>query len=482
MAPNGRSNLHDDAYQTDTYPQAGPLGNGIQTTSTGLGGDCASVTFDTRGRIVTVCVGIVRPTLYLLDPQTLDTLASLDLPPREPTAANPLTSFGGGGYFYLDNNDRAVIPTMSRHVLVVAETDAPGFAIQHDYDLSTVVLPGDSIVSALPDWTGRIWFAAKSGVVGTIDPATGRVASRPLGESIGNSFATDSDGSISLVTDAALYRLEAGADGIPQVVWRETYANTGTQHSGQTEKGSGTTPTLIGSDLVAITDNADPIDILVYQRGRTATGDRLVCRQPVFTPGHSSTDQSLIATLHSIVVENNDGYDSPASTELGRSTTGGLARVDLDASGCHLAWTSAERAPSVVPKLSLGAGLVYTYTKDPRSDGRDPWWLTALDFRDGKTVYKQLAGEGLGFNNHYAPVTLGPDGTAYVGALGGLIRLADAGPAARAPAHRSPSRRAHRRRRSRSGSRGSRCGHRGRCRRRHAGHSRSPSPRRTTAG
>ena len=54
----------------------------------------------------------------------------------------------------------------------------------------------------------------------------------------------------------------------------------------------------------------------------------------------------------------------------------------------------------------------------------DPWYLTAIDFRTGETVFKKLAGTGLGFNNNYAPVTLGPDGSAYVGALGGLIRLA----------------------------------------------------------
>jgi hypothetical protein len=39
-----------------------------------------------------------------------------------------------------------------------------------------------------------------------------------------------------------------------------------------------------------------------------------------------------------------------------------------------------------------------------------------------------LAGEGLGFNNNYAPVSLGPDGSAYVGVLGGLTRFADAVP------------------------------------------------------
>ena len=75
----------------------------------------------------------------------------------------------------------------------------------------------------------------------------------------------------------------------------------------------------------------------------------------------------------------------------------------------------------MVPKLSLANGLVYTYTKPAGTGNEDPWYLTALDFRSGATVYRRLAGEGLGYNNNYAPVTLGPDGMAYVGVLGGLV-------------------------------------------------------------
>jgi hypothetical protein len=75
----------------------------------------------------------------------------------------------------------------------------------------------------------------------------------------------------------------------------------------------------------------------------------------------------------------------------------------------------------VVPKLSLGNGLVYTYTKPPSGAGEDPWYFTALDFRTGQTVYRRLAGGGQAYNNNYAPVTVGPDGTAYVGVLGGLV-------------------------------------------------------------
>ena len=81
----------------------------------------------------------------------------------------------------------------------------------------------------------------------------------------------------------------------------------------------------------------------------------------------------------------------------------------------------------MVPKVSLDAGLVYTYTKPKRDDSTDAWYLTALDFRTGRTVWSRLAGTGFGYNNNYAPVTIGPDGTAYVGVLGGLTRFEDAG-------------------------------------------------------
>jgi hypothetical protein len=88
-------------------------------------------------------------------------------------------------------------------------------------------------------------------------------------------------------------------------------------------------------------------------------------------------------------------------------------------------WESDEIAPSVVPKLSLKAGLVYAYTKPPSPTGDDSWYFTALDFDNGETVFKRRAGASLGFNNNFAPVTIGPDGTAYVGVLGGLTLFRD---------------------------------------------------------
>ena len=431
MAPNGRSNIHDDAYMTDTYQQSGPLGTDLQSSSALFNRECASVTFDSRGRIVTICVGLDRPVLAMLEPGTLKVLAAMDLPPRSPSP-NPFQDFSSGGYFYLDNQDRAVISAANRHILVVGETggDAtPGFALVRDYDVSAAVPSGDALISAIPDWDGVIWFVSRQGVVGTVNPSTGTVRAIATGELIGNSFAVGEGGGVFIVTDAALYRFDRASGGLPHVTWRRGYSNIGVVKPGQTERGSGTTPTLIGRGLVTITDNADPMNVLVYKRAPTVSGPRLVCRQPVFKKGASATDQSLIATNRSIIAENNFGYTGPSSTTNGGVTSPGIERVDLDAdgTGCHSVWRSGVRAPSVVPKLSLNAGLVYTYTKPKRDDDVDAWYLTALRFRTGKTIWSRLSGAGFGYNNNYAPVTIGSDGTAYVGVLGGVTRFRDGG-------------------------------------------------------
>jgi hypothetical protein len=205
------------------------------------------------------------------------------------------------------------------------------------------------------------------------------------------------------------------------------YPNTHQKKPGQTQAGSGTTPTLMGKGYVSITDNADPMDVVVYRRAKNEGHNRLVCSVPVFQQGQSATDNSLIGTDTAMVVENNYGYTGPLATENGQTVPGGVERVDIDAGGggCHKVWHSNERAPSVVPKLSRGNGLVYVYTKDPQPDNSDTWYLTAVDFRTGSTVYKRLAGEGLGYNNNYAPLTIAEDGTTYVGVLGGLVLLRD---------------------------------------------------------
>ena len=89
---------------------------------------------------------------------------------------------------------------------------------------------------------------------------------------------------------------------------------------------------------------------------------------------------------------------------------------------------SQEAAATVVPKLSAGNGLVYVYTRVQNEDIPEKtvaWYFTAIDFETGETVYKVLTGTGRNWNNSYGPITIGLNGTAYVGVFNGLVSITD---------------------------------------------------------
>jgi len=199
---------------------------------------------------------------------------------------------------------------------------------------------------------------------------------------------------------------------------------------GQVELGSGTTPTLMGTRYVAITDNASPrMHVLVYLRAKHVKGKRLTSSVPVFKAGASCTESSLVRTDKSVIVESNYGYRSSSQdTTEGRTTTPGITRVDLDKKGRgHVVWTNdSVSIPSPIGKMSLANGLIHTYTKPAGPGTTDPWYFTALDFRTGQTAWKQLSGTGQLHDNFYAGAFLGPNGTLFVGVQGGISMMRDA--------------------------------------------------------
>lgn len=143
---------------------------------------------------------------------------------------------------------------------------------------------------------------------------------------------------------------------------------------------------------------------------------------PVFAPERSATENSIVAVGRSVIVENNYGYESPASVVGGQSTEPGVARVGVGGGSCGPRWTSDVIAPTSVPNVSLRSGLLYVYAK-PEGDARDPFYFTAIDVRTGRTAWQRLTGTGSAYNNHYAASYLGPDRTAYIATLAGLLRV-----------------------------------------------------------
>jgi hypothetical protein len=195
---------------------------------------------------------------------------------------------------------------------------------------------------------------------------------------------------------------------------------------------------------VAITDNADPMNVVVLRAGDRARR-RLVCQVPVFAKGASATENSLIGIGQSLVVENNFGYDLQRFNDViagdvaiggnrGLVSTPGMTRVDIrrDGGGCRVAWRNTELRPaSVVAKGDAVNGLVYLFENlaDPVVPDADPWVWTAVDVRTGAVRWRRLAGWGGEYNNHYAGIALGraPGGrpTLYLGGVGGVMALRD---------------------------------------------------------
>jgi hypothetical protein len=433
MAANPDSNIHNDTWMTDAYRRPGPLGNNLVASSQANPPSlCGSIAFDSAGRLVSVCPStLAPPQARVIDPNTLATLATFDLP----TAPNPpntpeFQNFTGGGYFFLDNKDRLWVPTKTDHIFVIAESaDGTSLTLKRDYDLTGVLDEStERITSALPDFDGLIWFVSKAnGKVGTLDPKTGKLKVKTLGEEIENSFAVGEDG-VYIVSDKRMYRFKANANGKPRIVWQAGYPNSGIVKPSQVNAGSGTTPTIMTGGYVAITDNADPMDVVIYRTAKKLHGEkRRVCTQPVFGMGASATENSLLTADRSLIVENNYGYQDPFGLNSGAVTEPGFARVDLNKKGtdCKLKWTNTDaRAPSVVPKLSTKTGLIYAYTRPPDAAAQGYYW-TAIDWHDGRTVWSRYSGSGLLFNNNYAGLALGPNGTAYLGVIGGIISLRD---------------------------------------------------------
>ena len=434
MAANPRSNIHNDTWMTDAYNRRGPLGADPVTDSYSYPSSlCGSLAFDSDGNIITVCPSIpFPPQARIIDPDTLAPIDTLDLPTApNPPGQNEYQNFAGGGYFFLDQKDRIWVPTRTDHILVIG-TGGGELKVKHDYDLTDVLDTGtERITSALPDFDGNIWFVSKQNAkIGTLDRKTGKTKLIRLDddEEIENSFSVASSG-VYIVSNKRMYRLEAKGNGKPKIVWQARYPNSGIVKPSQVDAGSGTTPTNLAGGYVAITDNADPMNVVVYRTRKNLKKRerRRVCKVPVFKQGASATENSLIGTKRTLIVENNYGYQDPFGPSSGAVTEPGFARVDIDkdGKGCTKKWTNTDvRAPTSVPKLSTKTGLVYAYSRpaDPANQG---YFWTAIDYRSGKTAFSRYAGSGLLYNNNYAGIALGKDGTAYLGVIGGIVTLRD---------------------------------------------------------
>jgi hypothetical protein len=463
MAPHPFPWSHSDSWNSDTANIAGPLGRNPEVFSSTLAKarqdsdwlfTAESWAFDSRGRPIVNGFGLNEASVIMVDPDTLEVLTSYPLattegdPVGEGDQKVPRSAWAI--YSYIDNRDQINIVSGSNKILVLREAGSPSspvFEKVEEYDLSRLVNgTTQRITGLIVDFQGRYWLnMGTSANIFVLNPATARYPYLDLprvdlgeGEVTRNGLALTKEGAY-VVTTKKMYRVDAGADDQPYVVWSVPYDTIGKVRPGQYEFGSGTSPTILGEGkYVAITDNADQMNVVVY---RTEAGlppdQRIVCKVPVFDfpeGGKGANSNSLIGSHNSLIVQNAYGYlfDWDRLT-LAYPGAPGIERIDIDPNGkgCTKVWVNTEVTSTLCPKLSTRTGLIYTQDRkyDAAKDLYAVYWV-ALDFRTGEVVWEKLAGTfgSLApptFDNFWSGIGIGPNGAMYGGQYGGITMIRD---------------------------------------------------------
>ncbi|PYE16447.1 hypothetical protein DFR67_108198 [Williamsia limnetica] len=435
VGPPGTSLIHGDLASTDSTPHPGPGAGGKLTASSLPGGACAATFIGSDSLPVALCTGYVGadplnvavPTVQLFDPATAQPIASLQL-----TKGGLL----GGVYGYLDNRDRVVVADGSGAILKVAHRTNPDgrrqLFVDQRIDVRDHIPAGDAITGLAPDHQGRIWFATTNGVIGTVDSGGHIGATRlPIGEKLTNGLSMRPGGA-SILTSRALYEMQADDSGTPTTVWRAAYDAGDARRPGQLAPGSGTTPTYFGphgDDWVAIVDNADRPNLIVYRSDDGST----VCSTPAFETSGQGTENSPMAWGNSIVIPSTYGFGYPPFATSGPSDppaaafTGGMTRIDVSETGCKRVWESADRV-ATLPKLSRADGLIYALAYGPLPPGGGiqqlgPVYFTAIDFETGERKAFHQVGNAPLDEPLQLTGTIGPGGALWQATVGRMLKI-----------------------------------------------------------
>lgn len=276
-------------------------------------------------------------------------------------------------------------------------------------------------------------------------------------EEIQNSFSVGKDG-VYIVSNFALYKFRFNEETKKIELdpkWEETfkegdllYDNDWSNKPGQLNTGSGTTPTLMGDDYVAICDNdTNQVNLCIYYQ----QSGKLVSKLKLFDDRGAAVENSAVAYDGSFVVCNTYGYEDPFKVN---DTPGGIMRFDLNENTGGFEkvenWPASGQfdCKTATPKLSAPNGMMYVYDRsDTAVNGHHDWQVTAIDFKTGNRVFyirswfekrgfkdnigRILKAGSLGnknydrkvLNNLWGTFTIGPDNSFYIGAYRGFIRV-----------------------------------------------------------
>lgn len=443
---NSLATMHGDAQSSDATPFAGPGDPGVggtwKVTFTNHWAACPTILAGQDGYIqalMTQFLGsdakVRKPKLAIIEPASGAQLGAMEI---------PTGALLGGVYAYLDADSNLVMVDGTNALTWISHSqDGMKVWVSRRIDLTDAMKlePKDHVVGIVPDWHGRIWVASERGVVGLIDPKRNVVRLTKLQqysptERIDNSISACPQG-VSIITSHGIYMLSADAStSKPRIIWSHSYDRGTKQKPGQLSHGSGATATFFGpngSDYVMLSDNADRQEKLIVYRSADGSA---VGEGPLFTPGASGTENSMIGVQNSIVGACTFGYpyaQYPDTKPAYRTQVApGMERWDVndDASGITLKWRNNGIYSAAVPRLSTADNLIYTCER-PRGPAGvltgPVVYACAIDMDSGRVVHRQrlprLANLLAGGDPSQMVGVIDKHGVWWQGTIGGIYRI-----------------------------------------------------------
>ena len=443
---NSLATMHGDAQSSDATPFAGPGDPGVggtwKVTFTNHWAACPTILAGQDGYIqalMTQFLGsdakVRKPKLAIIEPASGAQLGAMEI---------PTGALLGGVYAYLDADSNLVMVDGTNALTWISHSqDGMKVWVSRRIDLTDAMKlePKDHVVGIVPDWHGRIWVASERGVVGLIDPKRNVVRLTKLQqysptERIDNSISACPQG-VSIITSYGIYMLGADAStSKPRIIWSHSYDRGTKQKPGQLSHGSGATATFFGpngSDYVMLSDNADRQEKLIVYRSADGSA---VGEGPLFTPGASGTENSMIGVQNSIVGACTFGYpyaQYPDTKPAYRAQVApGMERWDVndDASGITLKWRNNGIYSAAVPRLSTADNLIYTCERPRGPAGLltgPVVYACAIDMDSGRVVHRQrlprLANLLAGGDPSQMVGVIDKHGVWWQGTIGGIYRI-----------------------------------------------------------
>lgn len=443
---NSLATMHGDAQSSDATPFTGPGDPGVggtwKVTFTNHWAACPTILAGQDGYIQALMTQFLgsdaklrKPKLAIIEPASGVQLGAMEI---------PTGALLGGVYAYLDADSNLVMVDGTNALTWISHSqDGMKVWVSRRIDLTDAMKlePKDHVVGIVPDWHGRIWVASERSVVGLIDPKRNVVRLTKLQqysptERIDNSISACPQG-VSIITSYAIYMLGADAStSKPRIIWSHSYDRGTKQKPGQLSHGSGATATFFGpngSDYVMLSDNADRQEKLIVYRSSDGSA---VGEGPLFTPGASGTENSMIGVQNSIVGACTFGYpyaQYPDTKPAYRAQVApGMERWDVndDASGITLKWRNNGIYSAAVPRLSTADTLIYTCER-PRGPAGvltgPVVYACAIDMDSGRVVHRQrlprLANLLAGGDPSQMVGVIDKHGVWWQGTIGGIYRI-----------------------------------------------------------